>query len=77
MDIDGDDVMLPVVEGKLARITQDVPTLRMERIPIAMQEHVVGVPLSWLRLLRRVTRVLLGYKEAVEVAPAEESNDHR
>ena len=44
----GDDgeAMLRVVEGKLSRLTHDVPTLRMERIPIAMQEHVVGVPPS-------------------------------
>ena len=51
--IDGaeDEAMLRIVEGKLVRITHDVPTLRMERIPITMQEHVVGVPPSWLCLL--------------------------
>ena len=43
----------------------------MEQIPIVMQEHVVGVPLSWLHLLRRVTRVVLFYREAVEAAAAE------
>ena len=35
-DGDDDGAMLQVVEGKLARITHDVPTLRMERIPISM-----------------------------------------
>ena len=26
------------------RLTHDIPTLRMDRIPIDMQEHGVGVP---------------------------------
>ena len=35
--------MLQFVEGKLTRLTHDVLTLRMERIPMAMWKHVVGV----------------------------------
>ena len=46
MDIGGDDAMLHVVEGKLDRITSNFPTLKMERIQMAMQDHVVGVPPS-------------------------------
>ena len=38
--------MLRDVEGNLARITHDVPTMSMERIPLAMQEHVLEVLLS-------------------------------
>ena len=36
--IDGasDEAMLRIVEGKMDRLTHDVPTLRMERIPIGM-----------------------------------------
>ena len=63
------------MERKLARLTQDVPMLRMEQIPMIMQEHVVGVPPTWLRLLKRVTRVILCYREAVEAAAAEEAED--
>ena len=37
--------MVHVIEGKLVSLTRDVPTLRMKRIPMAMQEHVMGVPL--------------------------------
>ena len=53
--VDGasDEAMLRVIEGNLARLTHDVPSLRMERIPIAMQEHVVGVPSSWLAYFGR------------------------
>ena len=46
MEIGVDDNMLRVVEWKLASPTHDVPTLRMERIPMGMQEHVVRVPSS-------------------------------
>ena len=75
MQVGGDDVMLCVVEGKLARITQDVSTLRMERIPMAMQEHVVGVPSTWLHLLRRVNREVLCYRDDVEATTANEGED--
>ena len=76
MDIGGDDVMLRVGEGKLVTLTQYVPTLRMERIPMAMQEHVVRVPLSWLFLLRRVTRAVLCYREFLEAVMIVEVEDH-
>ena len=73
MEIGSDNAMLHVVEGKLARLTHDVPTLRMERSPMAMHEHVVGVSLSWLRLLQKVSRAVLCYCEAVEAAVADEA----
>ena len=47
-----DPGLIRVLEGKLARITQRVPTLRIEHIPAIMQEFVVGVPPFWLCLLR-------------------------
>ena len=76
MEVGGDESMLHVVEGKLSKFTHDVPTLRMQRIPMVMQQHVVGVPPSCLRLLRRVTRVVLRYQEAVEAVVVEEAEDH-
>ena len=36
--------LISFLEGNLARITQRVPTLRIEHIPTAMQELVVGIP---------------------------------
>ena len=36
--------LIRVLEGKLARLTQRVPTLRIEHIPVVMQELVVGIP---------------------------------
>ena len=44
VDDAGNEAMLHIVERKMVRLTHDVPTLRMERIMMAMQEHVVGVP---------------------------------
>ena len=62
--------LVRVLEGKLARLTQRVPMIRIEHIPTAMQEFVVGVPSVWLRLFRRVARVVLVYRDAVEAAEA-------
>ena len=72
-----DSGLIRVLEGKLARLTQRVPTLQIEHIPTAMQEFVVGFPLFWLRLFRRVVRAVLVYIEAVEVAEAEEAEEAR
>ena len=56
----GDDWgLIRVLDGKLARLTQRVPTLQIEHILAIMQELMVGVPPVWIRLLRRVAKVVL------------------
>ena len=72
-----DQGLIRVLEGKLARLTQRVPTLQIEHIPTSMQEFIVGVPPVWLCLFRRVARVVLVYIEAVEAAEAEEDEEAR
>ena len=72
-----DSGLIRVLEGKLARLTQRVPTLRIEDIPTIMQEFMVGVPPIWLHLLRRVARVVLVYIDAMEAAEAEEAEEAR
>ena len=51
-----DHGLIRVLEGKLARLTQRVPTLRIVHIPAIMQELVFGVPPVWIRLLRWVAQ---------------------
>ena len=67
--------LIRVLEGKLARITQRVPTLRIEHIPAIMQEFVVGAPPVWIHLLRQVARAVLVYIDAVEATEAEEDEE--
>ena len=67
--------MIRVHEGKLARLTQRVPTLRIEQIPTIMQELVVGIPPIWIHLMRRVAIVVLVYIEATEAATAEQAEE--
>ena len=69
--------LIRVLEGKLATLTQRVPTLRIEHIPAIMQELVVGVPPVWIRLLRRVARAILVYIDAIEAAEAKEAEEAR
>ena len=64
-----------VLEGKLSKLTYRVPTIRIEKIHAIMQELVVGIPPTWIRLMRRVARVVLVYIEAAEAAVAEEAED--
>ena len=72
-----DQGLIRVLEGKLARITQRVPTLWIEHIPAVMQEFVVGVPPIWIRLLRQVARVVLVYMDFVKATEAEEAEEAR
>ena len=55
------NAMLMTLERNMAQLTHDMPTLHMDRIPIDMQEHVVGVPPAWLRLTRKVSTYILCY----------------
>ena len=73
----GDPGLIRVLEMKLGRLTERVPTIRIEHLPIAMQEFVVGVPPTWLHLFRRVARAVLVYRDAVEAAEAEEVEEAR
>ena len=69
--------MSRVLEGNLAKITQIVPTLRIEHIPSTMQELMVGIPPVWIRLMRWVARAILVYIDVIEAAAAEEAEEAR
>ena len=70
-----DHGLIRVLEGKLARLTQRVPTLRIEQIATVMQELVVGIPPIWIHLMRRVARAMLVYIEAVEAVAAKQAEE--
>ena len=70
-----DQGLIRVIKGNLARLTQKVPTLRIDHIPAIMQELVVGVPPIWIRLLRWVARAVLVYINVVEATEAEEAEE--
>ena len=70
-----DNNLLCVTDGKPTRLTQDVPTLCIDQIPMIMQEYVVGVSSIWLRLLGRVARVILHCREVVEETATEEDEE--
>ena len=40
-----------------------------------MQELVVGIPPTWIHLMRRVSRAVLIYMEAAEAIAAEEAEE--
>ena len=73
----GDPGLIRVLETKLTRLTERVPTIWIEHLPAAMQEFVVGVPPAWLHLFRRVARAVCVYRDAVEAAEAEEAEEAR
>ena len=72
-----DPGLIRVLEGKLAKMTQRVPNLRIEHLLTSMQEFVVEVPPVWLRLFRGVVRAVLVYIDVVEAVEAEEAEEAR
>ena len=70
-----DQGLIRVLEGNLDRLTQRVPTLRIEHIPAAMQELVIGIPPVWIHLMRWVAREVLVYIDAIEVVEPEEAEE--
>ena len=72
-----DHGLIRVLEGKLARLTQRVPTLHIQHILTAMQELVVGIPPIWICLMRRVARGVLVYIDVVVATAAEEAEEGR
>ena len=73
----GDPGLIRVLEMKLGRLTERVPMIRIEHLPVAMQESVVGVPPAWLHLFRWVARAVCVYRDAVEAAEVEEVEEAR
>ena len=61
----------------MARITQRLPTLRINHIPVVMQELVVGIQPVWIFLMRRVARALLVYIDAIQATDAKEAEEAR
>ena len=51
------------VEQNLEGLMHDVPDMPLEEIPQHDQRHTMGVPASMGRLLHRVARTLVCYRE--------------
>jgi hypothetical protein len=52
-----------VVEQNLEGLTADIPDMTLEEVPRRDQRHTVGVSTSMSRLLRRVARAVMCYRE--------------
>ena len=64
----GDEIMgvdvdqtLQSIHTNFVRMTHRVPMAQVEDLPKAMQRQVVGVPLAWVRLFRRLVRVVVAF----------------
>jgi hypothetical protein len=52
-----------VVEQNLEGLTTDIPDMTLEEVPRRDQRHTVGVLAAMGRLLRRVARAVVCYRE--------------
>jgi hypothetical protein len=52
-----------VVEQNLEGLTTDIPDMNLEEVPRRDQRHTVGVSTTMGRLVRRVARAVVCYRE--------------
>jgi hypothetical protein len=40
---------------------ENVPMVAIDKLPIGMQQHVIGVPKPWLQLFQRLENIVVCY----------------
>ena len=51
------------IHNKFSRLTQRVQIVQVEDFPEATQQHVVGVPRTWVRLFWRLANAIVCYHD--------------
>ena len=62
MGVDGEK-MLQSIHTNFVRLTHRLPMAQVKDFPEAMQHQVAGVPRAWVRLFRRLARVMVCYHD--------------
>jgi hypothetical protein len=57
------------IERNFTELTRTVPMIDIEDMPPSLQTHMVGLPRSWVRLFRRLGRVVHDYNRAHSPEP--------
>jgi hypothetical protein len=52
------------IERNFTELTRTVPMIDIEDMPPSMQNYMVGLPRSWVRLFRRLGRAVYDYNRA-------------
>jgi hypothetical protein len=63
------DRVLRRVEQKLTALNHAVPMAEIKDLPPAMQNHVVGVPRTWVQLFWHLEEVIFHYSRANRPRP--------
>lgn len=66
------DLLLCGIDRNLTQLIIDVWMTNMEDLLVRMQCHIIGVPRTWVHLLKRVARIVLCYRDVHEDAPIDD-----
>ena len=54
---------LTAVQGQVENLTRGLPDVQIDELPLPMQQHTIGVPRRWTRLLRMIAQTVAYYQE--------------
>ena len=58
-----DTETLTAVQGQVENLTRGLPDIQIDELPLPMQQHTIGVPRRWTRLLRMIAQTVAYYQE--------------
>lgn len=51
------------MQGQVENLTRGLPDVQIDELPLPMQQHTIGVPRRWTRLLRMIAHTVAYYQE--------------
>ena len=58
-----DTETLTAVQGQVENLTRGLPDVQVDELPLPMQQHTIGVPRRWTRLLCMIAHTVAYYEE--------------
>ena len=58
-----DTETLTAMQGQVENLTRGLPDVQIDELPLPMQQHTIGVPRRWTRLLRMIAHTVAYYQE--------------
>ena len=58
-----DTETLTAVQGQVQNLTRGLLDVQIDELPLPMQQHTIGVPRRWTRLLRMIAHTVAYYQE--------------
>ncbi len=59
----GDTEILAAMQEQVESLTRGLPDVQIDELPLQLQQHTIGVPRRWTRLLRMIAQTVTYFHE--------------